>query len=116
MCVYFYSWIFRLGNEEDNSGTIEREIRNIEIHPKYISGQGYYDVAVVKVDYVEFSEHMRPICLPTLADPIGDQFNNHLVTVTGWGSFNSSNVASQKLKTTYLSVFPSRYDFTFYFI
>ncbi len=116
MCVYFCSWIFRLGNEEDNSGTIEREIRNIEIHPKYISGQGYYDVAVVKVDYVEFSEYMSPICLPMLADPIGDQYNNHFVTVTGWGSFNSSNVASQKLKTTSLKVFPSRYDFTFYFI
>ena len=81
-----------------------------------LSGQGYYDVAVVKVDYIEFSETVKPICLPTLADPIGDQFNNHLVTVTGWGSFNSSNVASQKLKTTYLSVFPSRYDFTIYFI
>jgi hypothetical protein len=87
----------------------------ILIMQSLLSGQGYYDVAVVKVDYIEFSETVKPICLPTLADPEGDQFNNHLVTVTGWGSYNSSNVASQKLKTTYLSVFPSRYDFKQFF-
>ena len=80
----------------------------IYIHPDYKSDQAYYDLALVKVLWVDYSETIAPICLPAQTDPTGSKFVGRSVTVAGWGVFNLSNVASDVLKTVSLTVMPSR--------
>ena len=43
---------------------IDVEMRKIIIHPKHKEKSPYYDVAIVKTDYVEFSDIIYPICMP----------------------------------------------------
>ena len=41
----------------------EVKISKISKHPKYIHGVAYFDVAVLDVEPVEFTETVRPVCL-----------------------------------------------------
>jgi len=68
----------------------------------------YYDVAIVKVAHVTFSNSIAPICLSVRPDPDGDNFVQRSATVAGWGSYNLSNVASDSLKTAALTILSSK--------
>lgn len=83
----------------------------IYIHPDYKTDQAYYDVAIVKVFHVDYSNTITPMCLPTKPDPVGKGLAGKSVLVAGWGSYNVSNVASDTLKTASLTVLPSRQVF-----
>ena len=53
-------------------GLIQRRIVSTFQHPKYSSGRPYYDVGVALADYhIEFTEYVRPICLPMM--PVDDE-------------------------------------------
>lgn len=83
-------------------------MNEIIIHPGYNEDQAYHDLAIVKVSHVEYSESVKPICIPDTPDPTGKAYIGRSVTVAGWGSYNLSNIASSKLKTASLAVLPSR--------
>lgn len=99
--------MIRLGDIDHNEST-DRRMGDIYIHPGYKSDQAYYDLAIVKVSYVDYSDTITPICLPVRPDPIGNKYVGKSGTVAGWGSFNLSNVASDSLKTAALTIQPSR--------
>jgi hypothetical protein len=51
--------MFRLGNESEK----KIDPGKIFIHPKYVDEQAYYDIAVVKVDQIDYSHTTQPICI-----------------------------------------------------
>ncbi len=53
----------------------QRKITKITKHPKYISGRGYFDVAVLEIEEVWLSETVRTICLPDSTDFKEDKYD-----------------------------------------
>ncbi len=49
-----------LNNPFDDDSVVEREIEEIFIHPKYIKGKAYFDIALLKVADLEFGIYIRP--------------------------------------------------------
>ena len=57
---------------------------NVSFHPKYVLGESYYDLALIKVDPpIKFSMAVRPICLPLEPSADQEEFMGDLVRVTG---------------------------------
>ena len=81
---------------------------DIWIHPKYKEKEAYYDIAVVKIPFTNFTQTIKPICLPEDIDPIGTKYEQRLATVIGWGSFNISNIASTQLKFARWEIYDSK--------
>merc|ERR1712223_72623 len=66
--------------------TMERNILKFAKHPKYGQGGAYYDVAVAEADrIIEFTEYVRPVCLPMTPVDDEDALADDLVTLAGWG-------------------------------
>ena len=104
---FCFSWIIRLGDIE-NEELVEHKIRKIYIHPDYLLGQAYYDLAMIRVDYVDYSSTISPICLSVRPDSTGIRFVGKSVTVAGWEGFNGSNAS---LETSPMTVLPLRQVF-----
>ena len=67
-------------------GGIERRVKEIYWHPKYVTGQAYFDVGIaVASKPVSFTSYVRPVCLPYLPVDYEDQFKDKFVTLSGWG-------------------------------
>ncbi|KAG8038671.1 hypothetical protein G9C98_000226 [Cotesia typhae] len=81
----------RLGDYNIKTSTeirhVERRVRRVVRHKGFDARTLYNDVALLTLNEpVEFSELIRPICLPT-----GSQlYNNKVATVIGWGSLRES--------------------------
>ena len=67
----FLSWKVRFGDMDlsslqDNEDIVQ-EVRITKIikHPKYVQGVGYFDIAVLQIEPIEFTANVRPICLPS---------------------------------------------------
>jgi len=97
-CLHFKNICFRvsirLGNIEENE-EITRSINHSIQHPEYIEEQGYFDIAVVTIAFVEYSKTVTPICVPIKADSRGTKYYNKPVTVAGRVS-NSVSISSLK--------------------
>jgi len=77
-------------------------------HPEYSDGQGYFDMAIIKVTFVEFSNTVKPICLPEVADPLGTNLYDKSATVAGRGIHDNSGSSLTTLKTADLVVRTAR--------
>ena len=65
-------------------GAIQRKVLSWSQHPKYISGRAYYDAAVAVADQlIEYTEYVRPVCLPMTPVDDDDAFADDLVTLAG---------------------------------
>jgi len=82
-------------------------IQKIYQHPKYI-GTAYYDIAVLKIAPVKFGPHLRPVCLPDSSNFATDQYDDKTTTLIGWGSKDSTGIASPILKRTILTIYDNR--------
>ncbi len=51
-----------------------RQISGITKHPKYYDGQAYFDIALLDVEEVQFSNSVRPVCLPNSKDFKTDKY------------------------------------------
>ncbi len=72
-------------NLTDGSSTEMKKInvKEIIMHPSYISSEKKDDIALIKVDgHIEWSDFVQPICLPNSAD---STFSGRIATVSGWG-------------------------------
>lgn len=71
---------------------IERRVKRVVRHKGFNSRTLYNDVAVLTLsEPVEFSETVRPICLPT-----GSQlYSGKTATVIGWGSLRESKLVAK---------------------
>jgi hypothetical protein len=58
----------RLGEADLSKPTTygtERKVAQILTHPKYLDGKAYFDVGIAVADrHIEFTNYIRPICLP----------------------------------------------------
>ena len=65
-------------------GAIQRKVISWTQHPKYVSGRAYYDAAVAIADkLIEYTEYVRPVCLPTTLVDNDDLVDHDLVTIAG---------------------------------
>lgn len=83
----------RLGDYNIKTNTevrhIERRVRRVVRHKGFDARTLYNDVAVLTLsEPVEFSERIRPICLPS-----GPHlYSGKTATVIGWGSLRESKI------------------------
>jgi hypothetical protein len=52
-----------------------RKITGVTKHPKYYDGQAYFDIALLDVEEVQFSETVRPVCLLDSKDFKTDKYD-----------------------------------------
>ena len=103
--------MIRLGDHDfdskrDNQNVVERKIKSIHKHPKYIDSQAYYDVAVLKMaSPVEYSFYIRRICLPRKVNDDITKYDHRGVTVTGWGKTKQFGQTSSTLRGAVLTIF-----------
>ncbi|XP_072946210.1 transmembrane protease serine 9-like [Epargyreus clarus] len=100
-------WVVRRGRMENITNlyvSVEWAIPHPEYRPQ-ISAQGN-DIALIKLSHcVEFTEFIRPICLP-LKDYNIDFTNGTRFTVAGWGSDNVRQMTDVK-KAVFLPYVPT---------
>ena len=81
-------------------------IKNVIVHSNYTGKSSYFDVSVIATDAVEFSELIRPICLPLKS---GTNRDFHTVDLLGWGSDHLYGPTSQVLKRVTQTIYPEEY-------
>ena len=74
----FFRYYMRFGTtsigDPDITETIDREIDDYKVHPKYKHNEPYFDVGIAYTKTkVEYTPYIRPICLPM--SPIGEKNN-----------------------------------------
>jgi hypothetical protein len=86
--------------------TETRKIIQILTHPNYSSNGGvYFDVGIAIAERkVEFSNYIRPICLPTEAVDKLDYLTGDFVTLTGFGKDSITEKLPEELKFINLKV------------
>jgi hypothetical protein len=84
----------------------ERNISHTYVHPQFDNYAAYYDVAILQlVQPIQYSERIRPICLPQQNHSMTP--DGKLLRVIGWG-LTDNNVQTSLLRSTYLELFSSR--------
>ena len=84
------------------------DIREIFIHPKYVDGMAYFDVAILETEPLNVSSSIQPICLPTQATDTFDEYDEQEVQLIGWGAMTPIGEISNMLKITDVTVFSQR--------
>jgi hypothetical protein len=65
MFLMLFRWKVRLGDNDlssafDDDSVVERDVAGVQIHPRFVAGEAYFDIAVLKIDKVMFSVFVRP--------------------------------------------------------
>ena len=80
----------RLLDSQDDDYAIEMDIKAIAIHPKYQTMRPNqnqeFDVAVIYPDkFIEFTEGIKPICLPEKSNTDPYHRKGQMINLLGWG-------------------------------
>jgi L-asparaginase II len=51
---------FNLDSIVDDDAVAERRIEEIFIHPNYVKGRAYFDIALMKIEPVQFGIYIKP--------------------------------------------------------
>jgi V8-like Glu-specific endopeptidase len=82
------SYKMRMGSSDmvdPEVGKIERNVAKVLVHPKYQQRRAYFDVGLAVADrFIEFTEYVRPICLPMSPVDDEDYLADDFVTLAGW--------------------------------
>jgi hypothetical protein len=100
---------FNHSSKADDGNVQQLNIEEIYVHPKFILGIAYYDIAVLEILPVEFTLHVRPICLPRPSVFNQDLYDGKTATLLGWGSSFVHGKQSETLKRTILTIHEYRY-------
>lgn len=79
------------------------------VHNKYnkASKNAFHDILLLQLGKrVEFSEFIKPICLPLETSVMVKDLAGHSLDAAGWGIWESGNSSSKKLKVS-LKFFPT---------
>lgn len=91
-----------VNNDNDSSQPKDFRIMERIPHPQYTGSSVYFDIMLLRLrDKVQFTPHMRPICLYTSSVLAAALHNKALIT--GWGVTATGScvlVNSKKKKTT----------------
>lgn len=103
----------RLGTEDlvnPGHGMMERNVIKLDLHPKFQQRRAYFDVGIATADRIlEFTEYVRPVCIPMSPVDDFDALAGDFVTLAGWGlQFNNQGqfVPTNRLKLNNLQVNP----------
>ena len=92
-----------------NSYQITRKVAGVFLHPNYVIGVGYYDIAILETEFIPFSDFIGPICLPShMNQNFEDKFDGKAVVLVGWGSSHIFGRNSENLKRVSIEVVPFR--------
>ena len=98
-------------------GGIDRRVKEIYWHPKYVPGQAYFDVGIaVASKPVSFTSYVRPVCLPYLPVDYENQFKDKFVTLSGWGYTVQARRSDLTELTSNLKLRSLKVGFTSYFL
>ncbi|XP_045461310.1 CLIP domain-containing serine protease 2-like [Harmonia axyridis] len=76
---------------------VEERIAHEKYDPMDINQ--YYDIALLRlIRDVQYTDYVRPICLPTLSEERKRTYNGMTLTVAGWGLTENRSSSSIKLK------------------
>ena len=115
--IIFRHLVVQLGaynlKHKNSEGWTEGEIININVHPDFNKhfGAAYNDVAILKLKKgVEFTNNIRPICLPEAPSDEPDHLAAKSVSVSGWDKTDNLDPRpSDTLKTAHIQVYEQRY-------
>ncbi|XP_043277928.1 venom protease-like [Venturia canescens] len=109
-CVTSGLYLVRVGEldiEDPDEGAtpIDLLIENVTVHPQYDSSIYRNDIAVLRLERdVEFTELIRPICLPTSPGIFGGSLNKAFPFIVGWGALKDQIVAAAALQQVKLPI------------
>ena len=111
--IFYFSWKIRFGDNNlkspvDDGLVQEFDIQEIFINPNYKDGLAYYDVAVLIIQNVEFTTHVRPVCLPNPEDFWLERYGGDTSTLIGWGNSERFGKTSDQLRRTILTIYEYR--------
>jgi len=90
-------------NKIDESGEQIITVAEIHVHPMYDFGESAYDIALLKLARpVEFTDHISPICLPTLGEALPDAGTT--VFLAGWGATDDDGSETATLRQTSIPI------------
>ena len=93
--------INNLSDPVDSKSTIN--VADVLIHPKYKQPSLYYDIGIaVAQRIIEFTNTIRPICLPFQPNDDSDHEEGYFVDIPGWG--NRINEQNGDIKVLNLKV------------
>ena len=114
MTIWFnLRYKMRLGTANLNTGfntdtEEERKIKEVLSHPLHRSNQVYYNVGLAIADRrIDFTDYVRPICLPFQSTHNPDDLAYSSVTLAGWG--HNTGFTTNKLNVRNLRVNPTVY-------
>ena len=99
--------------EEEEVINYDFKITNMWIHPEYVQGKKYYDVAIIKLDQrAQLGQYdlqvINVVCLPSKANPEVDAHKGRNIYVTGYGKLEDTKENSnQTLSQIDLEIYPS---------
>ena len=71
-------------NNSYERGRLERNVSKVFIHPKYNPDFHFYDVGLILLEQqVEYSDYIRPICLPSNSTTNLEIRNHHSAQLIG---------------------------------
>ncbi len=91
--------------KDETKFTQTRRIVEIIRHPDYDGDTVYFDAGIAIAERrVEFSDYVRPICLPVKPVDSVDYLTGEIVTLTGFGKYSRTEVLAKELKFIDLKV------------
>lgn len=70
---------FNYGSDREHNKPMNVKVAEVILHPNYSKKSLYNNIALVELDQsVDFTEHIRPACLPQMSDATDE------TTMTGW--------------------------------
>ncbi|XP_013794361.1 proclotting enzyme-like [Limulus polyphemus] len=87
-----------LTSDDDNASPIDRSVKIIKHHEKYVARTFENDIAILTLDKpVKFTERIHPVCLPFIELRHENLIDRHAF-ITGWGKTSYSGKYSDKLR------------------
>jgi len=93
----FYIQLGSFDNRQMEAGEVQVQVAQIFMHPQYNARTQTNDVALMRLSSpVTYTNHIRPVCLPTTVDEF--LVAGKGVFVTGWGTTSSGGSTSPTLR------------------
>ncbi|XP_034268335.1 transmembrane protease serine 12-like isoform X1 [Pantherophis guttatus] len=91
---------------EDNSHTIKRRIKAINIHPNYVADTYDNDIAlIILVRSIRFNDYVHPICLPATNLLKNQQYPCY---ISGWGKTKEKGESNLILQEAQVDIIPQK--------
>ncbi|GAB6030889.1 hypothetical protein CHUAL_007721 [Chamberlinius hualienensis] len=96
-----------IATDTDNAQPVDFKVLQLIPHADYNPTLIKNDIAIMKLDKpTQFTDLIRPICLPTIASMVSNQFEGTTPFIAGWGTVEFRGESSNVLRQVSLKVTP----------